>query len=85
MAAEAGCGVADNVSKKVTMLVVGTQDKSKLKGYAKSGKHRKAEALIEKGVEIQILSERRLFRTHRCRSGETSTRGATLGLEEVGR
>ena len=39
------------------MVVVGTQDKSKLKVYAKSGKHRKAEALIEKGVEIQILSE----------------------------
>ena len=57
MAGVAGCGVADNVSKKVMMLVVGTQDKSKLKGYAKSGKHRKAEALIEKGVEIQILSE----------------------------
>ncbi len=57
MAAEAGCGVANNVSKKVTMLVVGTQDKSKLKGYNKSGKHRKAEALIEKGVDIQILSE----------------------------
>ena len=39
------------------MLVVGTQDKSKLKGYVKSSKHRKAEALIEKGLEIQILSE----------------------------
>ena len=57
MAAEAGCGVANSVSKKVTMLVVGTQDKSKLKGYDKSSKHRKAEALIEKGVDIQILSE----------------------------
>ena len=29
MAAEAGCDVASNVSKKVTMLVVGTQDKTK--------------------------------------------------------
>ena len=57
MAAEAGCGVANNVSKKVTMLVVGTQDMSKLKGYEKSTKHRRAEALIEKGVDIQILSE----------------------------
>ena len=57
MAAEAGCNVASNVSKKVTMLVVGTQDRSKLKGYEKSTKHRKAEALIENGVEIQILSE----------------------------
>ena len=30
MAAEAGCGVVNNVSKKVTMLVVGIQDESKL-------------------------------------------------------
>ena len=27
------------------------------KGYEKSSKHRKVEALIEKGAEIQILSE----------------------------
>ena len=57
MAARAGCDVASNVSKKTTLLVVGTQDRSKLKGYEKSTKHRKAEILIEKGVEIQILSE----------------------------
>ena len=57
MAAAAGCDVASNVTKKTTLLVVGTQAKSKLKGYEKSSKHRKAEALIEKGAEIQILSE----------------------------
>ena len=57
MAAEAGCNVANSISKKVTILVVGTQDKSKLNGYEKSNKHRKAEALIEKGVNIQILSK----------------------------
>ncbi len=57
MARVAGCYVADNVSKKTTILVVGTQDKSKLKGYKKSTKHRKAEILIAKGVDIQILSE----------------------------
>ena len=34
-----------------------TQDPNKLKSYDKSGKHRKAEALIGKGVDIQILSE----------------------------
>ena len=49
--------MAGNVSKKVTILVVGTQNKSKLNGYEKSTKHRKAESLIEKGVDIQILSE----------------------------
>ena len=57
MASVAGCDVAANVSKKTTILVVGTQDKSKLKGYEKSTKHRKVEGLIEKGVDIQILSE----------------------------
>ena len=57
MAAVAGCHVAGSVSKKTTILVVGTQDKSKLKGYEKSTKHRKAETLIENGVEIQIMSE----------------------------
>ena len=39
------------------MLVVGAQDRTKLKGYEKSSKHRKAETLVEKGVDIQILSE----------------------------
>ena len=57
MAAVTGCHVAANVSSKTTILVVGTQDKSKLKGCQKSAKHRKAETLIEKGVDIQILSE----------------------------
>ena len=57
MAAEAGCGVVNGVSKKVTMLVVGIQDESNLKGYEKSSKHRKVEAFIERGVDIQILSE----------------------------
>ena len=43
IAAEAGCEVVRSVSKKVTMLVVGIQDKSKLNGFGKSSKHRKAE------------------------------------------
>ena len=58
MAAKVGCDVANSVTKKTTMLVVGTQDKSKLNGYEKSSKHRKTEALIEKGVDVQIFSER---------------------------
>ena len=57
LAANAGCSVAPSVTKSVTMLVVGTQDKSKLNGYEKSSKHRKAEVLIDKGLDIQILSE----------------------------
>ena len=57
VAAEVGCNVTNSISKKVTMLVVGTQDKGSLKGYEKSTKHRKAEALTGQGVDIQILSE----------------------------
>ena len=45
------------MGKNVTILVVGTQDRTKLKGYDKSAKHRKAEALMVDGEEILILSE----------------------------
>ncbi len=61
LAAKAGCEVAKNVAKKVSILVVGTQDMSKLNGYNKSGKHRKVEDLISRGKEIQILSETDFF------------------------
>ena len=57
LAANSGCNVILNVSKKITMLVVGTQDRKKLNGYEKSSKHRKAESLIGQGVDMQILSE----------------------------
>lgn len=57
LAANSGSDVAPGISKKTTILVVGIQDKSKLSGYEKSSKHRKAEDLIKKGVDIQILSE----------------------------
>ena len=61
LAASVGCDVVAGVTKKVTILVVGTQDKSKLNGYHKSSKHRKTEALINQGVDIQILSEQDFF------------------------
>lgn len=58
MAAEVGCAVVDRVTEATTILVAGIQDRSRLKkGYRKSSKHRKAEALIDQGVDIQILSE----------------------------
>ena len=60
-AAQGGCNVVDNASKKVTMLVIGTQDERKLKGYAKSSKHRRIEGLISKGADIDILSESDFF------------------------
>ena len=58
LAARAGCDVASGVSKNTTILVVGIQDKTKLKGYDKSRKHRKAELIIAEGFDIRILSER---------------------------
>ena len=61
IAASSGCDVVNNVSKKVTMLVIGMQDTTRLNGYEKSSKHRKVEAMIERGSEIQILSERDFF------------------------
>jgi len=57
LAANLGCNVRQGPTKTTTMLVVGTQDSSKLNGYAKSSKHRKAEQLIAQGAPIQILSE----------------------------
>ena len=57
LAAKAGCRVVTNVSKKTTLLVVGVQNPSILRGHDKSTKHRKAEALVANGAEILILSE----------------------------
>ena len=57
LAANAGCKVDSGVTKNTTLLVVGDQDARKLAGHEKSSKHRKAEALIEKGQPIRILRE----------------------------
>ena len=57
LAASCGCNVREGLTRHTTILVVGIQDLSKLKGYAKSTKHRKAEQLIAQGLPIDILSE----------------------------
>jgi DNA polymerase-3 subunit epsilon len=56
-AANAGCDVANSVTKTTTLLVVGDQDIRQLAGNEKSSKHRKAEQLILKGQAIRILTE----------------------------
>lgn len=56
-AANAGCAVAESVNKATTLLVVGDQDFRKLAGHRKSSKHRRADALMEKGQAIRILTE----------------------------
>lgn len=57
LAASIGCAVASGVTKKITLLVVGDQDVSKLAGKNKSSKHLKVEQLISKGQKIRILKE----------------------------
>lgn len=51
-----GASVAPSVTKKTTILIVGTQD-SPLVVEDKSGKHRKAEKLISEGRDIDVLTE----------------------------
>jgi DNA polymerase-3 subunit epsilon len=61
LAAQAGCKPVSSVSGKTTLLVVGEQDETKLKGQEKSSSHRKAEAQIAKGKKIRILTESDFF------------------------
>jgi DNA polymerase III subunit epsilon len=56
-AAAAGCNVADSVTKKTTILVVGDQDLWLTRGQEKSSKHRKAEGMIAGGSAIRIVGE----------------------------
>jgi DNA polymerase-3 subunit epsilon len=57
LAAAAGCAVADSVTKKTTILVVGDQDLRLTKGQEKSGKHRRAEELMSQGGALRIVRE----------------------------
>ena len=57
LAASVGCNVANNVTKKTTILVVGDMDVTKLSGHDKSTKHRKAERSVEAGQPLRIIRE----------------------------
>jgi DNA polymerase-3 subunit epsilon len=57
LAASVGCTVANSVTRKTTILVVGDMDVTKLVGYEKSSKHRKAESLITDGQPLRIICE----------------------------
>lgn len=57
LAAQTGCHVASNVTKKTTILIVGNQDVKRLAGHNKSSKHRKAENLISNWQTIRIIRE----------------------------
>ena len=58
LAAQAGCNVQAGVTRQTTILVVGIQRVDRLSGYEKSGKHRKAEQLIQAGQAIRIITEK---------------------------
>ncbi len=57
LAAAVGCEVAQSVTKKTTLLVVGDMDVKRLAGHGKSSKHRKAEELNAEGFPIRIIRE----------------------------
>jgi DNA polymerase-3 subunit epsilon len=57
LAAAIGCEVAESVTKKTTLLVVGDTDIRRLAGHEKSSKHRKAEELASQGKPIRIIRE----------------------------
>ena len=57
LAASVGCTVANSVTKKTTMLVVGDVDVTRLAGHDKSSKHRKAENLAAGGQALRIIRE----------------------------
>lgn len=76
-AALVGCDVHDSVTKKTTMLVVGTQTSRMIAPGDKSRKHKQAERYIEKGQEIEILTEENFLQL--IEMGETR-----FGYDEAG-
>ncbi len=61
LAAELGCVVKENWSKKVTLLVVGHRDPNEFDGVEKSTKHRQAEEAQAKGHPVAILTEQQFI------------------------
>lgn len=52
-----GFAIGSSVTKKTDYLVVGIQDLHHLAGHEKSSKQRKAEELVDEGLQIQIITE----------------------------
>jgi|GEM_PF-6955995 len=61
LAAWAGCDVANTVTRKTTILVVGLQDPAVLASKSRSTKPIRAERLIVQGFSIRILDERAFY------------------------
>lgn len=62
MAAALGAAVDSGVTKKTTIVVVGDRDIAREGWDEKSGKHKRAEELIDEGCPIRIIGERDFFR-----------------------
>ena len=56
-ATSVGCDVVDGVSKKVTLLIKGIQDKSRLARKGLSNKEIKAQELISKGYNLKYYQK----------------------------
>ena len=57
LASEVGFSVENNVTKKTTILVLGSLDFRVLNGKEKSNKQIKAESLILKGANLKVITE----------------------------
>jgi DNA polymerase III subunit epsilon len=62
MAASVGCDVADGVTRRTTILVVGETDMRATRGQERSGKYRKAEQMILAGAALRIVGEEDFLR-----------------------
>jgi DNA polymerase-3 subunit epsilon len=61
LVASCGADVAPSISKKVTLLVAGTQDPKKLNGKPNSTSYLTAEKYVAEGHKIRILNEIEFF------------------------
>lgn len=57
LAANAGAKIRSTVSKNTDILVVGVQNERFVGETGKSSKERKAEELIQEGIDIDLISE----------------------------
>lgn len=79
MVVNVGGRVTGSVTKKTDFLVTGYQDVSKLAaGQKKSGKLRKAEALVADGEDVQIITEVDFFRAIRGSNAESGSRARSM-------
>lgn len=81
MVVDIGGRVSSGVSKKTDYLVTGYQDVTRLAaGESKSGKLRKAEALVAAGEDLQIITEGDFVRAIRSSEAEGGQRSGRVAV-----